>query len=101
MKIEGNRLTGDAEAASAADAARKTERSAARSAERGASAGQDTVEVSPDARLLAAALKATADAPPIRTEVVEAMKLKLAAGEVGADSGRLADRIIDDLLDRP
>ena len=101
MKIEGNRSTGDAEAASAADAARKAERSTARPAEQGASGGQDTVQVSADARLLAAALKATTDAAPIRTEVVEAMKQKLAAGEIGADSSALADRIIDDLLDKP
>ncbi len=47
---------------------------------------------------MAAALKATTEAPPVRADVVEAMKQKLAAGEIGKDSGRLADRMIDDLL---
>ena len=56
------------------------------------------MEVSSDAKLLAAALKATTEAQPVRADVVEAMKQKLAAGEIGNDSGRLADRIIDDLL---
>jgi anti-sigma28 factor (negative regulator of flagellin synthesis) len=36
----------------------------------------------------------------VRTELVEQMKQKLAAGEIGNDSGRLADRMIDDLLKR-
>jgi hypothetical protein len=38
--------------------------------------------------------KATDDVP-IRIHLVEAMKRKLAAGEVGSDSGRLADRLVD------
>jgi anti-sigma28 factor (negative regulator of flagellin synthesis) len=47
---------------------------------------------------MTAALNATGDAAPVRSDVVEAMKRKRAAGEIGNDSGRLADRIIEGLL---
>ena len=36
----------------------------------------------------------------VRMDVVEAMKRKLAAGEIGNNSIRLADRLIDILLHR-
>jgi flagellar biosynthesis anti-sigma factor FlgM len=68
--------------------------------ERPAASGTDTVELSSDAKLLASALKASSEPSAVRTDVVEAMKQKLAAGEIGNDSGRLADRILDDLLER-
>ena len=101
MKIDLNRLTQDTDATKGTDAARKVaDRAVTRTGERTATSGTDTVELSSDAQLLAAALKATTEAAPVRTEVVEAMKLKLAAGEIGNDSGRLADRILDDLLKR-
>jgi anti-sigma28 factor (negative regulator of flagellin synthesis) len=61
-------------------------------------ASTDRVEVSSDAKLMGAALKAATEVSSVRADVVEAMKQKLAAGEIGKDSGRLADRIIDDLL---
>ena len=101
MKIEGNRTTGDTDAAAGAEGARRADRGSARPAERNTAGGQDTVAVSPDARLLAEALKGAGESPAIRSDVVEAMKQKLAAGEIGSDSGRLADRIIDDLLGEP
>jgi hypothetical protein len=47
---------------------------------------------------MTADLKVTGDPVPIRSDIVEAMKRKRAAGEVGNDSARLADRIIDGLL---
>ena len=101
MKIDGNRLTQDADATRATDAARKlADRFVTKTAaERPAAGGTDKVELSSDAKLLAAALKAT-DETTVRTDVVEAMKQKLAAGEIGNDSGRLADRMLDDLLKR-
>jgi flagellar biosynthesis anti-sigma factor FlgM len=101
MKIDGNYLTHDTDATRSTEAARKAaERPVSKTAERPAAGGTDKLELSPDAQLMAAALKATADTASVRTDVVEAMKLKLAAGEIGNDSGRLADRIIDDLLKR-
>lgn len=101
MKIDGNYLTPDTNATQAADGTRKVaEQQAAKTGDRPAAGGTDKVELSSDAQLMAAALKATANAASIRTDVVEAMKQKLAAGEIGNDSGRLADRLIDDLLKR-
>jgi flagellar biosynthesis anti-sigma factor FlgM len=101
MKIDLNRLTQDTDATRGTDAARKvTDRTVTKSGDRVAAPGTDTVQLSSDAKLLAAALKATGETTAVRTDVVEAMKVKLAAGEIGNDSGRLADRIIDDLLKR-
>jgi flagellar biosynthesis anti-sigma factor FlgM len=102
MKIDGNRLTQDTDATKATDAARKlADRFVTKTAaERPAAGGTDKVELSSDAKLLAAALKATDEPTAVRTDVVEAMKKKLAAGEIGNDSGRLADRILDELTKR-
>jgi len=101
MKIDGNRLTQDTDATRATEAARKlAERLVTKTAERPAASGTDKVELSSDATVLASALKKTNETTAVRTEVVEEMKRKLAAGEIGKDSGRLADRILDDLLTR-
>jgi len=101
MKIDGQPLTHDTDATRATDAARKvTDRTATKTGDRPAAAGSDSVQLSADAQLLSAALTATAETTSVRADVVEAMKVKLAAGEIGTDSGRLADRIIDDLLER-
>lgn len=58
----------------------------------------DQVRVSSDALLVTSAVKSAAAAPDIRPEAVARAKAKLAAGEIGKDPERLADRIIDDLL---
>jgi len=58
----------------------------------------DRVELSSDAALRAAALKAASETPDVRTELVDRMREKLASGTLGADSLALADAIIDDLL---
>jgi flagellar biosynthesis anti-sigma factor FlgM len=101
MKIDLNRQTLDTDATKGTDAARKVaDRAVTRTGERTAPSGADKVELSADAQLLAAALKATTETTAVRADVVEAMKLKLAAGEIGNDSARLADRILDDLLKR-
>ena len=102
MKVDGNRLTQDTDATKSTDAARRlAERTAVtKTGDHAPARGTDKVELSSDAQLLAAALKATGETTSVRTDVVEAMKQKLAAGEIGNDSGRLADRIIDDLLKR-
>jgi len=59
----------------------------------------DRVEVSGDAALAAAARRAADQAPNIRQDLVERMRAKLEAGEIGNDHERLADRLIDHLLD--
>ena len=102
MKIDGYHLTHDTDAAKGTDAARKAaaDRPVSKTAGAPATGGADKLELSSDAKLMAAALTAASAAPSVRTDVVEAMKQKLAAGEVGTDSGRLADRLIDDLLSR-
>jgi flagellar biosynthesis anti-sigma factor FlgM len=100
MKIDGKFSTHDTDATTAAHAARKAGDAATRKAGDRAGAAGDTVELSSDAQLLSSALKATAAPSSVRTDVVEAMKQKLAAGKIGNDSGRLADRLIDDLLTR-
>ncbi len=60
----------------------------------------DSIQLSSDAQLLHSALKAAADTPETRADKVEDVRRKLAAGEIGKDFGRLADRLIDDLLER-
>lgn len=62
--------------------------------------GSDSISLSSDAQLLHSALKAAADAPAIRADKVDEARRKLASGDLGRDAGRLADRLIDDLLER-
>jgi flagellar biosynthesis anti-sigma factor FlgM len=99
MKVEGNRpdqLT----RSDAAQQAQQAERTQAGRADRGRAGevGGDRVEVSGDARLMNSALQEASKAPAIRQDVVERARQKLAAGEVGNDPLRLADRMIDGLL---
>ena len=54
-------------------------------------ASGDRVELSGDAALRAAALRAANETPAIRTELVEQMREKLNAGKIGNDAGALAD----------
>ena len=98
MKIQGERPSGvnDAGQTQQVDKAAQQRTAQARG---GADAG-DRVEVSADARLLGKALDAAAKAPEIRQDVVERAKAKLAAGEIGNDPARLADRLIDSLLSK-
>jgi flagellar biosynthesis anti-sigma factor FlgM len=61
--------------------------------------GSDRVQVSEDAALAASARRAADAAPDLRQDLVDRMRAKLAAGEIGKDPERLADRLIDHLLD--
>jgi len=96
MKIEGNRPTQETESLTRADA--KGTRPAPN---RAADAG-DRVDVSADAKkaqgLVADAVKAAQALPDIRAEAVARGRAKLESGELGADAGKLADAIIDDIL---
>jgi flagellar biosynthesis anti-sigma factor FlgM len=99
MKIEGqgpDQLT----RSDAAQQAQQADRVQAGRQERGrtADAGGDRFEVSSDARLMSTAMQEASKAPAIRQDVVERARQKLAAGEVGNDPQRLADRMIDSLL---
>src|SRR5688572_20093291 len=96
MKIDGNRPAHDTQAT---DASRRTGKDAGVRPGVSVTPGPsgDRVELSGDAALLAAAVKAATEAPAIRTELVDRMREKLAAGKVGNDSGRLADAILDDV----
>jgi flagellar biosynthesis anti-sigma factor FlgM len=109
MKIEGQRpdqlpapnqaaQTSSSQAAQGAErtqASPRTERPG-----RPTEAQADRVDLSPDARLMESAVRAVEKTPAVRQDVVERVRAKLAAGEVGNDPVRLADRIIDSLLSR-
>ena len=96
MKIEGQNPAQTSEVSSANPVAprSRTESSAARVAD------QDRVELSADAELFANAKRAIDDAPAVRTDLVDRMKGALASGELGADPYKIADGIIDHLLDK-
>ena len=101
MKIEGNRPN-QVSRSDEAQSAQQAERARSGRSEKGRAveAGADRVEVSSDARLMSSALQQAQKAPAIRQDVVERARQKLAAGEVGNDPQRLADRMIDSLLSR-
>jgi len=68
----------------------------------GAGQSGDAVRVSSEAQLVAHAANVVGDVgtqDQVRPDVVERAKAALARGEVGADLGRLADRLIDGMLD--
>ena len=96
MKIQGDRPSGVQDAGQTQQVDKAAQQRAQQA--RGAAATGDRVEVSADARLLGKAVDAAAKAPEIRQDVVERAKAKLAAGEIGNDANRLADRLIDSLL---
>jgi flagellar biosynthesis anti-sigma factor FlgM len=98
MKIQGDRPSGVQDAGQTQQVDKAAQQRAQQN--RGAAHGGDRVEVSADARLLGQAVDAANKAPEIRQDVVERAKAKLAAGEIGNDPGRLADRLIDSLLSK-
>ncbi len=95
MKIQGNSPNHETSAASRLEQAR-TERQG-RTAKQGAQGG-DRVELSSDSQLVTEAVKAAGQAPAIRQDAVARARQKLMDGQVGSDSLKLADRLIDHLL---
>jgi flagellar biosynthesis anti-sigma factor FlgM len=96
IKIDGNRPAGDADATYKVGTPRTQDRvSSDRSTLQG-----DRVEVSKDAQLMTSALKAAQESSPIRHDVVERMRKLLDSGELGKDSGKLADALIDHMLNK-
>jgi flagellar biosynthesis anti-sigma factor FlgM len=69
-----------------------------RSEQAGAPATADRVQVSDQARLLSAAIQAAHEAPDTSEVAIERARQKRAAGELGNDAERLADKLIDSLL---
>lgn len=96
MKIQGDRPSGVQDAGYTQQVDKAAQQRAQQN--RGAASGGDRVDVSADARLLGQAVDAANKTPEIRQDVVERAKAKLAAGEIGNDANRLADRLIDSLL---
>jgi flagellar biosynthesis anti-sigma factor FlgM len=105
MKVDGNRpesLAGNNQAGSAqsAQATERLQQQQKLEQQRIAESRNDRVELSADARLADSAVKAVTRAPDVRQDVVERVRAKLDAGELGNDLNRLADKMIDNLLSR-
>lgn len=98
IRIDGQRLPGDADMTRRLEQAKSAELSSSSPAVQGRGASTDRVEVSAEAQLFAAAVQAAHDAPAVRPEAVERGRLALQSGTLGQDATRLADRIIDALL---
>ena len=98
MRIDGHSQPSDPEGARRLESTNPAERSSATSATRKGATSADRVEVSSDAQLVTAALRAADEVPAVRTEAVERARKALDENRVGTDSSRLADRIIDSLL---
>ncbi len=60
----------------------------------------DQVRVSTTSQLAAAAAAAASLAPDVRPEAVERGRALLASGDLGRDAGRLADALIDHVIDK-
>jgi len=96
MRIDGQRQPADTEAARRLEGTSTPERTSAAAAR--ATAAGDRVEVSTDAQLVSAALRAAEEAPGIRADAVARARQALENGTLGADAERLADRMIAALL---
>jgi len=97
MKIQGNSPNQETSATTRLEQT-KSERQG--KADRQGDAGTDRVELSSDAQLASSAVRAATNAPAIRQDVVEQARQKLLAGQIGQDPLKLADRLIDHLLER-
>src|ERR1044072_2356057 len=96
MKIEGNRPTHETESLTRTNDAKGQKPAPNRAAD-----GGDRGDVSADAKkaqgLVADAVAPATARPAARAEAVARGRAKLESGELGADAGKLADAIIDDL----
>jgi len=97
MKIQGNSPNQETSAAARLEQTR-TERQGRVDPQ--ADKSGDRVELSSDAQLASKAVKAAEDAPAIRQDVVARARQKLMDGQIGNDTLKLADRLIDHLLER-
>jgi flagellar biosynthesis anti-sigma factor FlgM len=97
MKIDGRNPNAEALANQRLEQLR-SDRST--SSDRTTATSGDRVDLSSEAQLVASVYRAAQNASPIRQDAVERAQRKLASGELGADTLRLADRMIDHLLGR-
>jgi flagellar biosynthesis anti-sigma factor FlgM len=102
MKIEGNG-PGQVGTPKETQQSQAAERPAPKGREESAAAAgrsSDRVALSSDAKLMDSAVRALSRAPEVRQDLVERARQKLAAGDLGRDVERLAERMIDHLLSR-
>jgi negative regulator of flagellin synthesis FlgM len=98
MKIDGNSGTQDTKATDGARRSGGVDAGTRKVGDAKSTGGTDRVELSSDAALVSAALKAANASPDIRAEKVAEMRQRLADGTIGNDPYALADALIDDLL---
>lgn len=99
MKIEQNRANLESVGGTRGEAVRDERAvAAAKPTDEGRSA--DQVRLSTTGQLAASAAAAANETPDVRPEAVARGRALLERGELGQDAGRLADRMIDSLLDR-
>jgi negative regulator of flagellin synthesis FlgM len=95
MKIDGNRPNPEAVTTTRADQVQSDKSSrTGRAPDR----QSDRVQVSSAGQLATEAAAAASNAPDIRQDKVAAARKALAAGKVGTDVARLADKMIDSML---
>lgn len=99
MKIDQNRANLDTLKGVGAESVRD-ERAAAADKAATETRAADQVRVSTAGQLAATAAAAANEAPDVRPEAVARGRELLERGDLGRDAGRLADALIDSLLDR-
>ncbi len=99
MKIDQNRANLETIAGARADAVRDERAAAAEKAAQD-DRSSDQVRVSTTGQLAAAAAAKANEASDIRPDAVARGRELLERGELGRDAARLADRLIDSLLDK-
>lgn len=108
MRIDGQRADLYSEALNRVGGLTPPTGNRAKAADAPGTGSADRVELSSDAQMLQAAMKAatpeattapSAASPAIRTDLVEKMRAALERGEIG-DPGQLADALIDHLISR-
>lgn len=96
MKVD-SAASQESAASKQVDATRDKESARAR---RSPQPGSDRVDLSTEAELVAEALRVAEQTSDVRQDLVEQMRARLARGEVGDDVARLADSMIDHLLEQ-
>ena len=97
MKIQGNRPEFEQPLAGRVD--RPGEAGGPQGTTAAAPSAADHVSVSADAQLASAAIAAAEKTPDVRPEAVARGRALLESGTLGADTERLADKLIDRALD--
>ncbi len=98
MRIDGTQPEQNGVSINRAESNRPERASSGRHQKAALTGSADRVALSPDAKLMAGALKAAGESPAVRQELVERLRQKLAAGEVGSNVERLAESLITHLL---